>query len=118
MHVISWGSDDLAYEEAYNTYARRIFPWPGVPEPAWGGAWWAVQPGETSTRHSHDEREMYFVVEGTGVLTMGSEERPIGFGDTIFITPNEPHFVTNDGEGRLLLLSIWWDADATPAPAP
>jgi mannose-6-phosphate isomerase-like protein (cupin superfamily) len=109
IHMISWGPDSLTYEDAYNTYARRLFPWPDVEEPEWGGAWCVVKPGETSTPHSHEEKEMYFIVEGSGVLRIGDEHRRVGFGDTIFITPEREHEIHNDGDDRLLFLSIWWD---------
>jgi len=118
MNMLSWGPADLTYEEAYNTYAKRLFPMDGVPEPAWGGAWVAVEPGETTTRHSHDEKEMFFVVSGEGILRLGDEERRIGFGDTIFMTPDVEHDLTNVGPDRLLFLSIWWDGSDAPAPEP
>lgn len=113
MHLKSWGPEDLKAEPAYNTTAVRLFPWDGVPEPAWGGAWVAVDPGQTVTAHQHDEKEMFLVVEGTGVMRIGTEKREVKFGDTIFITPDVEHDLTNTGEGRLLFVSIWWDG--TPA---
>jgi mannose-6-phosphate isomerase-like protein (cupin superfamily) len=113
--VKSWGPPDLVAEPAYNTAAVRIFPWAGVPEPAWGGAWVAVDPGETVTPHAHDEKEMFFIVEGTGVMRIGAEQREVGFGDTIFITPDVQHDLTNTGDSRLLFLGIWWDGRGSAA---
>ena len=119
MHVKSWGPADLKAEPAYNTSAVRIFPWDGVPEPVWGGAWVAVEPGETVTPHAHDEKEMFFIVAGTGVMRIGTERREVGFGDTIFITPDANHDLTNTGTGPLLFLGIWWDGtESAPASAP
>lgn len=109
MHVKSWRPQDLKPEPAYNTSAVRFFPWEGVPTPAWGGAWVAVEPGQTVTTHSHDEKEVFFVVEGTGLMRVGAQEREVGFGDTIFITPCVHHDLTNTGAGRLLFISVWWD---------
>ena len=115
MKMFSWTRDELAYEPDYNTHARRIFPFPGVEEPDWGGAWCVIAPGETSTPHDHDEKEMFFVIDGDGVIRMGDEERRIGRGDTIFVTPDVRHKITNDGETDLLFLSIWWDSGVAPA---
>jgi mannose-6-phosphate isomerase-like protein (cupin superfamily) len=109
MHSFSWNHDDLVHEPAYNTHARRIFPWPGVPEPSWGGAWVAVDPGETVTPHSHDEKEAFFVVAGEGRWRMGEQERKVGFGDTLYMTPFVEHSLTSTGAERLVFLSIWWD---------
>lgn len=115
--IRSWGPQDLKPEPAYNTTAVRLFPWAGVPEPAWGGAWVAVEPGETITPHSHDEKEMFLIVRGTGVMRLGEEKRQVGFGDTIFITPDIDHDLTNTGDEQLLFLGIWWDgSDAAGQP--
>lgn len=118
MHITSWRHEDLTYEEAYNTYAQRLFPMPGVPEPDWGGAWIAVEAGETVTPHAHDEKEMFFIVSGEGRMRIGTEERTVGLGDTIYITPFVDHCLTNTGQDRLVFLSIWWDEGRNGPPPP
>lgn len=109
INVKHWGEHDLIFEPKYNTYAGRFFPFPGVPEPEWGGAWVAVEPGETTTKHSHLEKEMLFVIEGTGVLRLGDEKRDLSYGDTVYITPGVDHDLTSSGPGRLMFLDVWWD---------
>jgi mannose-6-phosphate isomerase-like protein (cupin superfamily) len=111
MHVQTWGPKDLVFEEQYNVWGKRLFPWSGVPEPEWGGAWVAVDAGTTSTAHSHDENEMFFIVEGRGTLRIDGEARAVGPGDTIFIPPFNEHALTNEGEDRLLFLTIWWGGE-------
>jgi mannose-6-phosphate isomerase-like protein (cupin superfamily) len=115
MHLKSATPTDFKPEPAYNTTAVRLFPWSGVPEPSWGGAWVAVAPGETVSAHQHEEKEMFLVVEGTGVMRIGDDKREVGFGDTIFITPDVNHDLTNTGAGRLLFISIWWDTPQSEA---
>ncbi len=109
MKLKSWGPEDLKLEPEYNTTAVRIFPWDGVPEPAWGGAWVAIAPGEAVTSHSHEEKEIFFVVKGIGVMRIGADKRKVGFGDTIYVTPDIEHDLTNTGTEQLLFLSVWWD---------
>lgn len=109
MHIFTTKPEDMVFEEAYNVSGRRIFPWnEAVAQPSWGGAWCDVAPGTTTTAHSHDENEMFFITEGSGVLRLGDEERRVGPGDTIFIVPEKDHDLTNDGEGRLRFLTVWW----------
>ncbi|MCX2971528.1 MULTISPECIES: cupin domain-containing protein [Streptomyces] len=117
MHIFTTNPEDMTYEEAYNVSGRRIFPWPeAVEEPFWGGAWVDVAPGDTSTAHSHDEKEMFFITEGSGVLRIGEERRRVSAGDTVFITPFQDHDLTNDGTTRLRFVTIWWGgADAVAA---
>lgn len=109
MHAFSWKHDELVHEPAYNTHARRIFPFPGVEEPSWGGAWVAVDPGETITPHAHDEKEIFFIVTGQGRWRLGDEVREVGYGDTLYMTPFVEHDLTNTGTERLVFVSIWWD---------
>ncbi|MFF3323013.1 cupin domain-containing protein [Streptomyces sp. NPDC002889] len=109
MHIFTTGPDDMLFEEQYNVAGRRIFPWKeAVAEPFWGGAWIDVEPGATSTAHAHDENEMFFVTEGSGVMRIGDEKRRVSAGDTVFITPFKDHDLTNDGTTRLRFITIWW----------
>lgn len=112
MNIKSWGPADLRPEPDFNTTAVRIWPWDEVPEASWGGAWVAVDPGETVTPHAHDEKEMFFVVRGNGLMRLGDEQREVGFGDTIYITPGVEHDLTNTGTEPLLFLGVWWDGGA------
>jgi mannose-6-phosphate isomerase-like protein (cupin superfamily) len=109
VHVFTTNAEDMEFEKQYNVAGRRIFPWAeAVPEPFWGGAWVDVAPGETSTAHSHDENEMFFIVEGTGIMRQGDEKRRVSAGDTVFITPDVDHDLTNDQDSRLRFITIWW----------
>ncbi|WP_265736825.1 cupin domain-containing protein [Actinacidiphila yeochonensis] len=99
----------MVFEDAYNVSSRRIFPWPeAVAEPGWGGGWVDVAPGETSTAHSHDENEMFFITDGSGLMRIGEETRRVTAGETVFIPPFQDHDLTNDTAGRLRFVTVWW----------
>jgi oxalate decarboxylase/phosphoglucose isomerase-like protein (cupin superfamily) len=109
MHIFTTNPEDMEFEEQFNVAGRRIFPWPeAVKEPFWGGAWVDVAPGETSTAHSHDENEIFFITEGSGVIRQGEEKRRVSAGDTAYITPYLDHDLTNDQDTRLRFIAIWW----------
>jgi quercetin dioxygenase-like cupin family protein len=116
MHMFSADPRTMEYEEDYNVRGRRIFPWAEVPQSGWGGAWCAVAPGETSTPHAHEEKEVFFILAGAGTLRLGQETRRVGRGDTIFIPPSSEHSLTCDSSGELLFLTIWWDTPEEPEP--
>ena len=101
--------DSFTPEPAYNTVARRIFPLDGLEPSAWGGAWVALEPGQTSTPHDHAEQELFLVISGHGVLRHGAEERRVTAGSTLYMEPGTRHSLTNDGDERLVFVSIWWD---------
>jgi mannose-6-phosphate isomerase-like protein (cupin superfamily) len=54
-------------------------------------------------RHALSE-ELYHVVSGEGMMTLGGETFPISRGDTIRILPGVPHALENTGEASLRIL--------------
>jgi mannose-6-phosphate isomerase-like protein (cupin superfamily) len=46
-----------------------------------------------SEPHYHPETEIYFILEGTGLIVIGTQERAIKQGDAIIIPSNVAHFV-------------------------
>jgi mannose-6-phosphate isomerase-like protein (cupin superfamily) len=108
MLVFDLDKEPWAEEQSFNTLSRRLFPWDNLRENHWGGSWVKVRPGETTTPHAHDEKEMYFVVEGTGYFTHGAERVEARPGTTAIMTPGVHHSLTNTGTGELLFLAVWW----------
>ncbi|MCX4091979.1 cupin domain-containing protein [Nocardia sp. alder85J] len=111
MLVFDLDNEPWAEEHSFNTLSRRLFPWHDLREINWGGSWVKVRPGETTTPHAHDEKEMYFVVEGTGYFTHGAERVEARPGTTAIMTPGVHHSLTNTGPGDLLFLAVWWTDD-------
>jgi mannose-6-phosphate isomerase-like protein (cupin superfamily) len=116
MDVRCWPQEGLAYEAAYNLKAQRLSPPANVGFP-FEGAWCVVAPGETSTPHSHHEREIFFFIGGTGSVRVGTERTAVGYGDEVHIRPGDDHEVTNDGTEDLTYLSIWFPTGETTTAA-
>ena len=57
-----------------------------------------LQPGGEQRVHSHQPEQVYFILEGRGLMTVGSETQRVGPGDSIFIPSEQPHGLKNDGE--------------------
>jgi mannose-6-phosphate isomerase-like protein (cupin superfamily) len=113
VKILSWRDEELTFEPDYNVLGKRLFPWPDVENPGWFGAWVVLPPGEVSTPHSHSENEIFFIVEGTAEMRVDNERSRVSFGDTIFIDAGRQHELTNDGDNRLVYLSIWWEPSTT-----
>lgn len=61
--------------------------------------------GKSTTLHLHREtEEIYHVVGGRGIMTLGEERFPIARGDTILIPPGTPHCVSTVGTIPLRIL--------------
>lgn len=64
-----------------------------------------VAPGAATTLHRHRlSEEIYHVLAGTGVMTLGAERFPLAAGDTVCIAPGKPHRVENTGTVPLCIL--------------
>ena len=65
-----------------------------------------IYPGCRSAGHSHDDREeVYFFLQGKGVMTVGREECEVGPGDAVFVPYGEFHSTRN--VGQTVLDFIW-----------
>ena len=64
-----------------------------------------LEPGQTQNVHAHDGADkIYYVLEGKGNFTIGTEQRVAEQGTLIVAPAGIPHGVTNNGRERLSLL--------------
>ena len=64
-----------------------------------------IQPGGEQRIHSHRPEQIYFILEGRGLMTVGSETQRVEPGDCIFIPSGQPHGLKNDGDVTLRYFS-------------
>ena len=66
---------------------------------------YCFEPGQSQKVHSHDESDkVYYIVDGRGMITVGSEEKELG-PDEITIAPaGEDHGVVNHTQDKLVML--------------
>ncbi|WP_051376671.1 cupin domain-containing protein [Burkholderia sp. WSM2232] len=103
-------STDVSKQE-YGGDFRRLYPWEGVANPPWGGAWMTIAPGQTSTPHNHDEEETFLILSGNGEMEVDGERRVIEKGDVIYLPRFSTHKLRNISSAMPLeLLCIWWGA--------
>jgi len=57
-----------------------------------------IQPGGKQRIHQHRPEQIYFIIEGSGKMTLGNESRLVEKDDCIFIPSNEPHGLENIGQ--------------------
>ncbi|HTX43494.1 MAG TPA: cupin domain-containing protein [Methanocella sp.] len=66
-----------------------------------------VGPGrETEAHVHHASQEIYYILEGSGVMRLGKDAMPVTPGDAILILPGMPHSVKNTGAGALRIVCI------------
>ncbi|MFN8635402.1 MAG: cupin domain-containing protein [Chloroflexota bacterium] len=78
---------------------------------------WELPPGATEGSHTHEgERaleEIYYVLQGRGVVTVEGEEVAVGPGDAVLVPPGVDHGLVNAGTEPLRLVLLF----GKPEPA-
>jgi mannose-6-phosphate isomerase-like protein (cupin superfamily) len=74
-----------------------------------------LQPGSSYGDHLHrGDEEVYYIVEGHGLMQVDGEEREVGPGDAILTPSGSHHSLSNTGGGVLKVLVI--GAEVTERP--
>ena len=64
-----------------------------------------LPPGAATTPHHHPRtEEIYYILEGQGMMRIGLDTRPVNVGDAIAIPPGHVHQITNTGDVILKFL--------------
>ncbi|UCB52360.1 MAG: cupin domain-containing protein [Candidatus Zixiibacteriota bacterium] len=57
-----------------------------------------IRAGARQQIHSHLPEQVYFILEGSGMMTVRDDRERVGPGDCIFIPSKAPHGLENDGD--------------------
>jgi mannose-6-phosphate isomerase-like protein (cupin superfamily) len=66
-----------------------------------------LPPGHAVTPHHHQQlEEIYYIVTGSGKMTVGTEQHEVGPGDAIYIPRGQRHTLENTGSEPVKLLLV------------
>ena len=65
-----------------------------------------VRPGQTTKPHRLNASEVYYIMEGEGVMHIDSETGVVRPGATIYIPPKTTQFISNTGKTDIVFLCI------------
>lgn len=66
-----------------------------------------LEPGESSLPHKLSKSvEIYYILEGKGVMHINEEEENVQSGQAIYVPPNAPQWIENVGNNELKFLCI------------
>jgi quercetin dioxygenase-like cupin family protein len=60
-----------------------------------------LPPGALLRRHRHEQAEVYFVLEGSGIVTIDGEAHPVGPGSGVFLAGDAVHALECTGASDL-----------------
>ena len=66
-----------------------------------------IEPGGMLALHHHPPPEVYYILEGSGVITLGEETRDVGPRVAIFIPGGMTHGLRNTGRGVLRFFYVF-----------
>lgn len=65
-----------------------------------------VQPGKTSQPHKLKTSEVYYILEGQGLMHIDGEEKNVFPGQAVYIPPHAKQFIHNPGKTDLKFICI------------
>jgi mannose-6-phosphate isomerase-like protein (cupin superfamily) len=65
-----------------------------------------LKPGQTSRAHKLKTSEVYYILEGEGLMHINDEIEPVHGGHAIYIPPNSTQFFQNTGTKDLIFIWI------------
>lgn len=66
----------------------------------------AVKPGRSSLPHKLKTSEVYYILEGEGVMYVEEDSAQVRSGQVIYIPPNSTQYIKNTGNSDLKFLCI------------
>ncbi len=60
-------------------------------------AYAVLKPGKVIESHIDPYEEIYYLLQGQGVMTVGAEQQKVSAGDAIWLPYGVPHSLLNDG---------------------
>ena len=65
-----------------------------------------INPGNSSKPHTMKTSEIFYILQGSGIMYVGKEQKEIKKNETIFVPPMSRQFIENNGEMDLIALCI------------
>ena len=65
-----------------------------------------VDPGKSTYHHHLKQSEVYYILEGTGLMHIGEENRDVEKGDTVYIPKEDVQWIENTGTNILIFAAI------------
>jgi mannose-6-phosphate isomerase-like protein (cupin superfamily) len=66
-----------------------------------------LPPGHAVTPHHHRQiEEIYYIIEGRGVMTVGDEQQDVAAGDAVYVPRGQRHTLCNTGAEPIKLLLV------------
>jgi len=67
-------------------------------------AYGVLKPGKVIELHIDPYEEIYYLLQGQGIMTVGDDQQKVSAGDAIWLPYGVPHSLANDGDEDCITL--------------
>ncbi|MDX8360982.1 class I tRNA ligase family protein [Cytobacillus sp. IB215316] len=108
MNIQKLNENEFSHE--YGILCKRIAAWENVPDPPFGSSYCVIKPGHSSEPHNHHEGELFYILDGCGVIEVDDEIAEVESGDVIYLNAFSTHSLRNNTNHKdLTFLAVWWE---------
>jgi len=87
-----------------STKGRKLYPLTSHEIAGRHFATWVTQPGNPFGPHKHEQPELWFIIDGQAIATLGDQQHVVKSGDLIEIAPWVEHGLRTDTEVRWICM--------------
>ncbi|MBO4207668.1 class I tRNA ligase family protein [Micromonospora echinofusca] len=107
--MITRAFDRSAMSWSYEMHLQPMLSAADIEGLPFGSVFGSVPAHTVSKRHAHQDGEMFIVLAGTATVVLGDEERQLGPGGVVYLSPFGYHEIRNDSDEAFDIVSIFWE---------
>ncbi len=101
--------DRSAMSWSYEMHLQSMLSAADIEGLPFGSVFGSVPAHSVSKRHSHQDGEMFIVLAGKATVVLGEEERLLGPGEVVYLSPFDHHEIRNTSDEAFDIISIYWE---------
>ncbi|MGW1600630.1 class I tRNA ligase family protein [Streptomyces eurythermus] len=107
--MITRAFDRSAMSWSYEMHLQPMLSANDIEGLPFGSVFGSVPAHTVSKRHAHQDGEMFIVLAGKAVVVLGDEERELGPGEVVHLSPFGFHEIRNESDEPFDIVSIYWE---------
>ncbi|WP_344493532.1 class I tRNA ligase family protein [Streptomyces enissocaesilis] len=107
--MITRAFDRSAMSWSYEMHLQPMLSATDIEGLPFGSVFGSVPAHTVSKRHAHQDGEMFIVLAGRASVVLGDEERELGPGEVVYLSPFGYHEIRNESDEAFDIVSIYWE---------
>ncbi|SDP95665.1 methionyl-tRNA synthetase [Actinopolyspora xinjiangensis] len=107
--MITRAFDRSAMNWSYDMYLQSMLSAADIEGLPFGSVFGSVPAHTVSKRHAHQDGEMFIVLAGRAVVVLEDDERELGPGEVVHLSPFGFHEIRNESDDSFDIVSIYWE---------